>query len=749
LISHALFLLLEVARIMSSSLPEIRSPFSRAPSKVRISVEVSSDLADVDLIDHQFAVVASSIGHLFAEVIPGVYSVKVRFAGVVAERLILLNSDRNLDLSGELPLLTPAPLIGTSPTTPSDVAASVELMSHGPYFKAGSGAEIFLMVRSWDTSEQGLSSTEARRRLSLALRGVDGDLLVELPPVPGIRNYWAGEAEAWDNGVGRENFHALGCTVQVDPGNYIVQWLSHNSMPAEQTVVAVRGWQTSVFLLEETSHGDPKVRYHLSVLMSQDKFNAQSMVLRHVEEIRSVLAEERQVAGKRLHDWLSDESIDPMLGLLGANLLLLCRSSEHRPANGLDGGVESTAAEFDQGLFNQVVTKLACLLGTNHPDVIALSTRATDKDLAQLPPVTVPPMLWRSWILLIEASNKHPSLLPVGIWQRAAGLLPARPFLVWSPGSGQIGATAWEREIARVLAGSGSRRILGTLAGAAGGATAGAVGIAIEWPNAVGALGVGALAAADLLPIASAALAVLLSSRVLALAGSGTSSPFRVGMGAAAGAVLGVAVARSIDLYFVQNSSMITGAWLLPIFGAAFGTILASGVRAVIGAHSVRSAAGAIAGAALGVTANAVLVTGYVDFGALVKSVCAWLLPAAGGALGAIITSRAVVLAGSISSQTARVAAAAATGAAIGVASTAAFDIEILGTIAGWFRLIGVELFSLAGAFFAPVLGATIGATLANYFAAPSPSEEVKREISEKFLVPRAAVDALASDKHL
>ena len=61
-------------------------------------------------------------------------------------------------------------------------------------------------------------------------------------------------------------------------------------------------------------------------------------------------------------------------------------------------------------------------------------------------------MLWRSWLLLLEASNDVPGLVPVHVWRRAAGLLPMRPFLAWSPTEeeGDM-AQSWERQTAEAV----------------------------------------------------------------------------------------------------------------------------------------------------------------------------------------------------------------------------------------------------------------------------------------------------------
>jgi hypothetical protein len=82
----------------------------------------------------------------------------------------------------------------------------------------------------------------------------------------------------------------------------------------------------------------------------------------------------------------------------------------------------------------------------------------------------MPPMLWRSWVLLIEASNEQPGLVPVATWERTVRLLPVRPFLVWSPVDDAATVAAWKRDLAPLVQASAAQQQGGGPAG--GGAMA-------------------------------------------------------------------------------------------------------------------------------------------------------------------------------------------------------------------------------------------------------------------------------------
>ena len=224
-----------------------------------------------------------------------------------------------------------------------------------------------------------------------------------------------------------------GTTVTVEPGPYFLRWRDSSGVTAEQMVHAVSDWQTRVVLLEEGGGAGEPGRPNVSVLMSQHGFEPAHLddsALR-AEEARAALADERKVASKFVNECVFAKFDNPMLGLFGAHLMLLARDAvrdtRQAEARRLSSAMRPRApVNFDQSLFDQVVDDLRKLLGPIHPDVIALSTQTTSQALDALPRVTVPPMLWRSWLLLIEASNRSPGLVPVDVYQRTIGLVQLR-----------------------------------------------------------------------------------------------------------------------------------------------------------------------------------------------------------------------------------------------------------------------------------------------------------------------------------
>jgi hypothetical protein len=245
----------------------------------------------------------------------------------------------------------------------------------------------------------------------------------------------------------------------VEPGPYLVRRWDRFGDTAELCVQAVVGWQTQVFTLEGPGDEAEIGRTRVSILMARGDFDPNDPELQIVEQARTALADERKVATDALGELL-ESSDNPMLALFGAHLMLIARDSSRREkADRVSGRLDEKAVtapvQFDQARFDRIVDWLVDVLGPAHPDVTALATQRSDQSLAELQPITAPPMLWRSWILLIEASNAVPSLVPVNTWQRTLQVLPLRPFFLWVPaeGSSEIEET-FTKGIAASVSGS-------------------------------------------------------------------------------------------------------------------------------------------------------------------------------------------------------------------------------------------------------------------------------------------------------
>jgi hypothetical protein len=407
------------------------SPFRDDAPDVRLRVTTGSPLAEVFLIDHAFALQERAIGTLECVVAPGVYNVKAKLGDAVAEVLMLLDGNRTVHLSRALTIGSAAPLEGTARSRESDrdlaaASAGVVRAAHG------FGAEIFLMSRRWaaDAGNDGVTAPE------LELLDAEGRSL----PLP----------------LGPPDGHGtVAATVAVAPGAHRLRWADHAGVVAEQAVPAIDGWQTQVFVLEDAGAFDPATRRvpigrtRVSILMGRRGFDPYEDQLRLVEAARTALADDRKVASDVVGAIVADPSRNPMLMLYGAHLMLLARDAQRSMSAGAGPAAD---VAFDQDRFDGVVAALGELLGPGDPDVVALATQtaAAHDGMRDVAPVTAPPMLWRSWALLVAASNDAPELVPVPTWRRVRRTLPLRPFLMWSP-AGEDDEERWAQELRAAL----------------------------------------------------------------------------------------------------------------------------------------------------------------------------------------------------------------------------------------------------------------------------------------------------------
>jgi hypothetical protein len=325
--------------------------------------------------------------------------------------------------------------------------------SHRVHVNAGHGSAIFVFAGRWSApggagageasqfsasgsalpgAESAVSPATRHPAFGLSLRTVEGE------PVANLKARSAAEL-----GSGRDPWAA--CNVQVDPGVYRLRLQLPTRDSLEQVIVAAPGWQTEIFLqprLYRSPSGETESeRADLagaSILYS--RFNpddpAGSLAfapddpdfgpsLRLLELARLGLISGRNVLSRDITEMLWAKWQNPMLGIVGAHLLLL-------------------SPEPDRELLGIVVNNLRYGIwpGFRHPDVEALALRleAAASDYA----FATPPMLRSSWSLVIDASIAAASLVPEGslAFDVATRVWGNSPWLLWrNPPPGRRPAT--------------------------------------------------------------------------------------------------------------------------------------------------------------------------------------------------------------------------------------------------------------------------------------------------------------------
>jgi len=384
--------------------------------------------SELFVVDSSFQLRARGVDRLSVTLPGGVYKLKIRRGREEREEHVLL--ERDLVRRLETPALaSPAPLDGTSRTHEYHVAAASSL-SREIHVTAGAGAQVFLMARYW-TSQGRAVEPRAHPARGLSLHTFDGRQVVD---------YQTSSVAQLNE---RDPFAA--CTVEVDPGPYILRRDDGAGTTLEQVVIASPGWQTELFVLKDPVLAEPlpedageaaeqqRIRRPdaTSLLMSRNGFDAGQSDLELVEVARLALADERRVLSEQLASILEGKFENPFLGILGAHLLVLAHD---RAGTSPDPRHKDVQPDVPTGIdqLGAIIENLRNLVGRDHPDVEALSLRVADRRLRTNRPFTVPPMLKRSWSLLVKASNSRRSLVPAELYDRVRSFVIGPAYFVWA-----------------------------------------------------------------------------------------------------------------------------------------------------------------------------------------------------------------------------------------------------------------------------------------------------------------------------
>jgi hypothetical protein len=401
---------------------------------VPLTVTSADECSQILIVDGDMNLRARGQGSLHVSLPPGIYKIRVRSGTALEEELVVLQKDSPVTRAFDhLPFASPVPLDRTARTHEYQQQLAVEASRRVrvAHWAGPRPAWIFVMARDWtdpDHPMPDLRRGHPNPAHGMLLCDADGRVVADLDARSEVRLPGSPGQDA-----------CAACNVRVRPGIYQLCRTARRT-PVAQTVVAAEGWQTQVFLLHRGTGEEPLAA--TSIHMSRDRtnpaelpgFDPGSPGLRRFELARLGLVDERQV----LPDDIIDEILggkfeDPMLGILGAHLLLL-------KAHG-----EEEVRRVEQSLPG-ILGNLRALLGPEHPDVEALALRLRGADGNFV--FRHPPMLRRSWPLVLEATVEKPELVPAdSLAARVSDrFLTDAPWLIWAePGtSAEGGGTGLE-----------------------------------------------------------------------------------------------------------------------------------------------------------------------------------------------------------------------------------------------------------------------------------------------------------------
>jgi hypothetical protein len=387
---------------------------------LQLSVKTADAQSEIVLLDGRGRFVDRAFGpvHSFA-LEPGLYRVKVLTGTEVDERSVALTEGpRELEFAAA-PFVSAAPLFGTTTSHEYHVAAAAAETRH-THVHDGDGSSLFFLVRDWTPNA---AATGRIRRivdnpaqgLSLFAIGANGERKV-CDLTAGVSNL---DLDAW-----------AACTIDVAPGVYELRLEVPTGAVLHQAVVASPGWQSQAFVfMRGYSAGEGSAdrvwRADLSrtsLLLSATKsFSPGERQVRLAELARVALAtkrsndrreENRRLLPDELRVMLRGKCDNPILGIYAAHLLLM-------------------ESRVDEPLVQEAVVHLRDLLRAPHPDVEALALRANLGEPRG--PFTDPPMLRRSWALIVDASITRPQLVTDALAGRlTTSFLSEGPWHIWA-----------------------------------------------------------------------------------------------------------------------------------------------------------------------------------------------------------------------------------------------------------------------------------------------------------------------------
>ncbi|WP_454019561.1 hypothetical protein [Azospirillum sp. Marseille-Q6669] len=348
--------------------------------------------AEIVVLDGALLLREHAVGELHTSLPRGIYKLRILTGRTVEEQFLVLEDEPVERSIAPMSIASPIPLPETRPEDETHALKAAQ-ECRTVHVAAGTGSSIFLFAR-------GRSEEEVRRGATthpaagLELRTVDGHPVAEF------------EQHAT---VGDEGGPWAACRVELDPGIFRLRVNYPDHTAIEQAVVALRGWQTQLFL-QQPCRSDANDASHLCdpskaavILARGGGFDPRSPVHRTVEVARAALRDRRQVLGGQLRNMLEGKFEDPMLGIFAGHLLLRAR-------------------ERDGELLRTVVGNLRAILGEPHPDVEALALAIGMPSKYRF---DAPPMLAASWALVVQASIRNPDLVPS---DRLSGRIASRIF---------------------------------------------------------------------------------------------------------------------------------------------------------------------------------------------------------------------------------------------------------------------------------------------------------------------------------
>jgi hypothetical protein len=368
---------------------------SESQDKVSLIVDVADPGTEVFVSNARMQLVGQGLGGYRAELPPGIYQIRLRAGCASKDEVVVLRPGQG-QMWMKCPPLdfgSPVPLAATSAAALIDAAVR---QSRKLTRRIGHDASIFVFARCAagrpDHPARGLTLLDAARRpLADFERESDRGL----------------DADAWS-----------ACRIAVNPGAYIVR-VQLDVHAVEQALIVPRGYQVQVFLHAADRQRPQPDLSHGAILYAPDgEFDPARWDMRVAELARIGLSSRRPaIADETLDAILAGKFDNPMLGIMAAHLAL-DRDADRKE-------------DRTRTMLPALLRNLRKTMTLPHPDVEALALLVDDLTVGYQ--FDWPPMLRRSWAIVVRASAGRDNLIRAGGWaDRIVGRVwGAEPWLQW------------------------------------------------------------------------------------------------------------------------------------------------------------------------------------------------------------------------------------------------------------------------------------------------------------------------------
>jgi len=368
-----------------------------ASDKVPLAVVAAERTTEIFLIDGSLTRVASAIGRLDTEVVPGIYKIRYRSGNVTRDELIEVPPGGFSEPVTGRPMrfATARPLMDTLTTHEYQYGPARHWAEYPESQPRCDASSVLLFHRESDESF-------AFTRSAMSLWSLDGTRLEEERAAP--------------SGPTEFDSHARyrATRLNLDPGTYALRAETASGGHVEIFFTVCCGWETQIFVEQDGSaDGRLPALHTASVAMAQYGGPAPDEGLKREAEIvkAAFMAGRRLAPPAFVEAWLSESAGDPVTGLCLAHALL--------------------QTEGDDDLVIRVIARLsgAEVLGAGHPDVQGLIAALAIRDRNRVSNVyrellgklaatgdamacAWPPMLRDGWEALVKLSKRRATVIP-------------------------------------------------------------------------------------------------------------------------------------------------------------------------------------------------------------------------------------------------------------------------------------------------------------------------------------------------